>query len=442
MKKNVLNWMLMVALGMGLGLSISACSDDDDDNSDNVPEGKRVITAEMVAQQGVVASVLSALTGVESDDSVGIDFEIQRFTPKIGLVRDEANPFDRSVLVNDETEASLKFRNLASNEDFVQETADGYVIDLTNLDYRMDGRKQKLGKLTYHRGTDGRCEAYVDVEIPCIPTLNKITYLTKDQWGSNGWDEYGRWESPCYIGQVWFNSSQGLYYVCVVQSKSDTDGWLINVQPGRGNMSHFIQSNEGNKGAWAPDHPVSKEAIEGFVKLCIDANYYDMKQAIRKKYPNKVFPAVPVRHGKGQACNWNDYGYLHTTDGDDGFGTSQKFYGHWVGDLGSDNPKDYNTPGDGPEVLIIRNAWTGSWAWSPPRNWRHQEVYCMAPRAHYSSSRYWYTKSYVYHFFEDSDYCDWMNKKYPYTANGYSFRGSVPAGFGSKPVFDPADEGF
>ena len=433
-----------LAIGMLAGCAFGAvsCSDNDDtDDPGKEQQGKR-ITMEMIAQQDAVECVLLNLAGVEPQDTTGIDFEGQHYEPVIGKVRDESQTTERSVLVDDEVEASLKFCDLVSNDDFVKETADGYVIDLTDLDYRLDGRKQKLGKLTYHRSTDGTCMGYADVDIACVPQLQRITYLTKEQWGSNGWDDDGRWESPCLFGQVWYNQTQGLKYVCVVESRSDTDGWLINVQAGRSNMYSTLADNEGDKGAWKPQHPVAKVAIENYVKLCIDAKYYDMKQALRKKYPNEIFPPVPIRHGKGQKCEWGNYGYLHTTDGDDGFGTSKKGYGHWVGDLGSDNPKDYDTPGDGPEVIIIRDAWFGSYAWVPARKHRKQEHYCMAPRARYDSKRYWYTRSYVYTTFENSDYCDGMNKKYPYTANGYKFRGTPPAGFGIKPIYDPADEGF
>ena len=433
-----------LAIGMLAGCAFGAvsCSDNDDtDDPGKEQQGKR-ITMEMIAQQDAVECVLLNLAGVEPQDTTGIDFEGQHYEPVIGKVMDESQTTERSVLVDDEVEASLKFCDLVSNDDFVKETADGYVIDLTDLDYRLDGRKQKLGKLTYHRSTDGTCLGYADVDIACVPQLQRITYLTKEQWGSNGWDDDGHWESPCLFGQVWYNQTQGLKYVCVVESRSDTDGWLINVQAGRSNMYSTLADNEGDKGAWKPQHPVAKVAIENYVKLCIDAKYYDMKQALRKKYPNEIFPPVPIRHGKGQKCEWGNYGYLHTTDGDDGFGTSKKGYGHWVGDLGSDNPKDYDTPGDGPEVIIIRDAWFGSYAWVPARKHRKQEHYCMAPRARYDSKRYWYTRSYVYTTFENSDYCDGMNKKYPYTANGYKFRGTPPAGFGIKPIYDPADEGF
>ena len=432
----------ILAIGMLTGCAFGAvsCSDDDDiDDPGKEQPGKRV-TLEMVAQKAAVKSVLQNLAGVEPQDSMGIDFEGKQYEPVIGKVRDESQTTERSVLADDEVEASLKFRALVSNEDFVKETTDGYVIDLTDLNYRLDGRKQKLGKLTYHRSTDGTCLGYADVDIACVPQLQRITYLTKEQWGSNGWDEDGRWQSPCLFGQVWENAREGLKYVCVVESRSDTDGWLINVQAGRSGMYEVVAGNEGNKGAWRPWHPVSQIAIENYVKLCIDAQYYDMKQALRKKYPNEIFPPVPVRHGTGQECEWSNYGYLHTTDGDDGFGTSKKGYGHWVGDLGNDG--DYYTPGAGPEVIIVRDGWLGDYAWVPARDWRHQEHYCMAPRARYDSSRYWFTRSYVYTTFENSDYCDGMASKYPYTANGYSFRGTPPAGFGLEAIYDPATEGF
>jgi len=425
---------LPVILLSGCITGMISCSDDDKDYKGEQGSGEKRITLEMVEQQDAVECVLLNLAGIAPEDNTGIHFEGERYEPTIGRVRDESQPSERAVLADDEIEASLKFRALVSNEDFVKKTSDGYEIDLTDLSYRLDGGKQNLGKLTYHRVDDGSCLGYVDVEIPCVPLLQRITYLTKDQWGTNGWVD-GGWESPCLFGQVWFNSSQNLYYVCVKESTSDTDGWLINVQYGRSNMYSTLAGNEGDKGAWKPSHPVEKIAIENFVKLCIDGQFYDMKQAIRKRYPGKVFPPVPKSHGKGNKCIWDCWPI--NSSGDDGFGTSKQGYGHWVG--GTHNEDTWYKAGDGPEVLIIRDAWFGSYAWVPARDWRKQEVYCIAPRAKYDSSRYWYTKSYVYTTFENSDYCDWMNQKFPYTANGYSFRATPPSGFGNAPVFDPAD---
>lgn len=434
-RKNLFHWLLGLCVGAICVIGVTSCSDDDLDGKTDHPKG---ITVEMEAQRDAVEHVLNNIADVALQDTVALEFTGKRFTPIIGRVRDESQPSERAVLCDDEMEASLMFRALVGNEDFVEETADGYIIDLTSLDYRLDGRKESLGTLTYHRATDGSCLGYADVDIACVPLLSRITYLTSDQWGSNGWDEDGGWESPCLIGQVWLNTSQGLYYLCVKESTSETDGWLINVQYGRSNMYSQLDSDENNKGAWDPSHPVSEQAVERFVNFCIDSRYYDMKQAIRKKYPGKVFPAVPKSHGKGQKCEWDCWPIAK--DGDDGFGTSQKGYGHWVG---GNHPEDtWYKPGDGPEVLIIRDAWYGSYAGWPARSYRKQSVYCMAPRARYDSSRYWYTKSYVYWTFENSDYCNWMNQKFVYTANGYSFRGNPPAGFGKAPVFDPADVEF
>ena len=134
-----------LAIGMLAGCAFGAvsCSDNDDtDDPGKEQQGKR-ITMEMIAQQDAVECVLLNLAGVEPQDTTGIDFEGQHYEPVIGKVRDESQTTERSVLVDDEVEASLKFCDLVSNDDFVKETADGYVIDLTDLDYRLDGRKQK-----------------------------------------------------------------------------------------------------------------------------------------------------------------------------------------------------------------------------------------------------------------------------------------------------------
>ena len=440
--RNLFKCALAIGMLTGCALGAVSCSDNDDDDNPGKEQQGKDVTAEMVAQQNAVESVLLNLAGVEPQDTTGIDFEGQRYEPVIGKVRDESQPSERSVLADDEIEASQNFCALVRNNDFVKETTDGFVIDLTDLNYRLDGRKQKLGKLIYHRATDGSCLGYADVDIACVPQLQRITYLTKEQWGSNGgWDRdnYG-WESPCLFGQVWYNRIENLYYVCVTESQSNTEvGWLINVQAGRGSEYEVLESNEGDMGAWKPKHAASCGAIQNYVKLCMDGKYYDMKQALRKRYPNEIFPPVPIVHGKGD-CIWKDNRNQHE-DGDDGFGTTVKGFAHWVGNK-SDYPNYSWNNANGNEVLIIQNAWEGSWSLDWLRHWRNQQVYCLRPRARYDSDRHWWTKSYIYTLIKDCDYGDWIANKFVYTANGYSFTTNPPAGFGSEPVFDPATEAF
>ena len=105
-----------------------------------------------------------------------------------------------------------------------------------------------------------------------------------------------------------------------------SDGWLINVQAGRGDNYRIVADNEGDKGAWGPRNEVSRDAVECFVYFCMNDAYIDMRKAITNRYPGQVIPFVPVPHSKGEKCSWNTYGVT-----DDGFGTMVHGYAHWVG---------------------------------------------------------------------------------------------------------------
>lgn len=413
-----------------LAAALAGCTDQADNPGGQDTPAVRPVTLQMMQQREALANVLAALAGVESTDTAGINFEGQTFTPNIGLAYGSSQDGVRAVKVCDESDAVLQFRSLVGGSfDLVTETDDGYLIDLTDLDCRQDGKRQSLGRLTFHRPVNDENVGYADVDIACIPKLKRILYMT-DVRGFSGWTP-GGWQSPCLLGQVWRRGST--YYLCVKESTALSDGWLISVQAGRGDNYRIVADNEGNKGAWGPRNEVSRDAVESFVYFCMNDAYIDMRRAIADRYPGQVIPFVPVPHGKGETCSWSTYGAT-----DDGFGTMVKGYAHWVGGENTLNDS-YYSPGTGPEVLIVRRGWMGDYAWVPARNYRHQEVFCMAPRHQRSANCYWYTKTYVYTSFGDSVYCDWLDSKYPYTANGFSFRASPPSGFGSSAVFDPGD---
>ena len=120
-------------------------------------------------------------------------------------------------------------------------TADGYVLNLTDLPILKDGKKFTLGTLTFHRDGGPRRYGWVDVDIPCIPSLQRISYKTADQWGDN----YG-FKSPITRGEV-FVGGGGRYWICVRVSTGNNyeqSGVLINMQPGKGDKWKYIYEDE------------------------------------------------------------------------------------------------------------------------------------------------------------------------------------------------------
>jgi len=172
---------------------------------------------------------------------------------------------------------------ITTEEELLRETADGLEIVI-----------DKFGSLRYHRDDAGSSVGYADVNIPCIPHLERISYKTDEQWGDNA-----GWESPAYYGDVY--EHDGRYYLCVKESRGTSEqnwGYLVCMEAARGSNYVWRKDSEtwgawGPKERWGNDQP----AIE-WLNICGDPDFVSQKRRIVKKYPGKVFPYV---------YRWKDY---------------------------------------------------------------------------------------------------------------------------------------
>ena len=308
-----MNKIWTIAMMVLLTAGFAACSDNDDDNGGTTPETKHELTIEQQMQREAVASVLNMLTGETFSDTTDVDFEGHTYEPTIGEVLGESRPSERSIQVSSESLAEGYFRSLVGGaSDLITETADGCKIVLTNLDCHSTGRKQSLGTLTFHRadspllggGAEGGANVgYADIDIACIPALQRISYKTADQWGDNG-----GFKSPITRGEV-FVGDKGRYWICVSVSKgyhSDQAGVLINMQPGKSDNWKTIYDEDDDKwAAWCPSEhiltPYYGKAILDYVQLCSDSYYATRKRKLKDNYPDifkKVFPPrATTAHG-------------------------------------------------------------------------------------------------------------------------------------------------
>ncbi len=412
-----------------VGSAMVSCSDDDKEDKEETPE-ERSLTDEASSQQEAVLSVIKHFSGQQLPDTLNSEIISATYEPQYGLTLDESDANTRSVVVVDAADAERNFTTLVPyNSGLLKETMDGYFIDLNKLKCMSDGSEVNFGTLTFHKNGDGSCVSYADVNIPAMPHLQRINYITKKSLNENA-----GFESPCVSGSVWLYD--GHYYLCVRESlgpwnQAGIRGWLINIQPGTGDMYSWLESNEGRAGAWKPSHHVEGDGITSFIAWLANEDNYDIKQDIIAKYPGKVIPYEPVEHtSKNTDCEWGNWG-----NSANGFGTKRQGWIHWVGG-DEDRGSSFFSPGSGPEVLIIRDAWEGSYHAGKCRWWRNAEAYCLAPRCKADNgSMYFWTWSYVYSRFEYCDFADWFVEKFPYTANGFSFTSSVPSGFSL--VYDP-----
>ena len=355
--KKIFLFTLMVLLTAGF----AACSDSDDDNNNGgtTPETTRALTEEQMMQREAVASVLNLLTGENFSDTTDVDFEGRTYEATIGQVRNESRPSERSIKVSSATLAEGYFRTLVGGaSDLIQETSDGYKIDLTNLDCHSTGKKQSLGTLTYHNGYGANDVGYADIDIACIPSLQRISYKTQDQWGDNG-----TYESGCSYGEVYVGL--GRYWICVQEAEADHPqmaGVLINMQSGKGD--DWVPLYEKEKWcAWEPAdcavHPYYIPAVLKYIELCGDSDFRGKKRDIMKQsYGEKVFPRAWGWNWSAKNEQWELWDY-----NDPGFGTLDEGYCH----------RAYYSPGMR-GIVIVRDCTWGDFSWGHLMTWRRWHI--------------------------------------------------------------------
>ena len=402
-----------------------ACSDSDDNNSSEpTPTTETGVNAD---QRIALASVLNTLTGQEFSDTADIDFENRVFEPAYGELRDHSRLWEHCVKVRSAVLSEAYFRALICDTTLMKDTDDGCVIDMTSLDTHSSGRKQNFGKLTFHRGSGADNVGYVDVEIPCIPGLERITYKTPEQWGDNG-----GFESPISYGEVFFGD--GLYWICVREATgphSALCGVLVNIQPGKGEDWEPIYDTSRDKwAAWRPKnhcHRDSKSAILDYINLCGDVNLKRHKKRIMAKpFGTKVFP-------RGNLWHYVDGTWiLNSSIAGGGFGDLEHDgYCHWA-----------HEPWDIHGIAIVIDAWEDSYRSSRARWWRRCRFCCTAvnnekaeePDARMASGT-WYRQDvsgfryFDFWYTDPEDFYHFLNSTLVYTARTEMFTTNIPAGF-------------
>ena len=255
--------LLMGALVCGLGLSVTSCKDDDEEKIDErivTEDGKTYVPDSLLtdheryqlACQSAVISTMRNLAGLES---VTPDVVNETHEPTYGTTLDDAGATVRVMKCESTAAAELSFRAIAGldSADAVRmytPTADGYQLDLRNLPILPDGKTFTLGTLTFHRDGGPRRHGYVEVDIPCIPHLERIDYLSPEAFPDNAGTN-----SAYQLGDVvWVPASSGLcsgYYVCVA-----TNGYrstLVHMKRGVNPGDDVgINVDDDNAGCWIP----------------------------------------------------------------------------------------------------------------------------------------------------------------------------------------------
>ena len=343
------------------------------------------------------------------------DMKGKTFEPQYGLVLDESNSFERTVIVNDAEMAQMYFCGLGGyRDDIVQETADGFLIDFTEIG---------MGTLEFFYSDGGSNVGYALVDVPCIPHLQRFTYKTEAQVGSNA--ELRQYESPIGYGDILLHD--GRYYICVREASGYdfcTCGLLVCMEAGKGTNWKDYLSDE-SWGCWTPIQSwTAPDYLSHFLLLCADPSFKAQKARIIAQLPGKVFPKVQIWDKRNHSFEKGDYTW--------GFGCPEEGYSHVTRfyDNLSDEPSNSDKKKDKWKkryAVVARHATEGNYKWKKAR-WERRFHYVAVPYvSKYNKGYFFDTKKYTgkggwEDFFED-------NTLIVYTMNVARFYETIPTGY-------------
>lgn len=198
MKKNVYNWLLTAALVCGLSLHFVACTDNDEDGGTSGTSPSETIAGDPYGKTGEEAAalymVMNQLAGV---DSLPDNWREAEFEPTEGLVADPSQPYVRTVVVMDLTEAQDLFRSYTGR----------------NFDHKASTVKWKseaVGTMTLNVLNHADCIATIDMQLRQMPHLVQLRMVPPSAVGDNALKKV-----PYYrIGDV-VQDAGGRYWICV-----------------------------------------------------------------------------------------------------------------------------------------------------------------------------------------------------------------------------------
>lgn len=361
----------------------AACSDDD---GDTPPDTTEVSDAERLAlmQQGSVRNLFSVLADI---DTIPADFEQHTYTPTSGQVLDEARPHVRTLRADTPEEAEKHFRALALNEGLLTSTADGLRLDLHRMKWQPGSPERNFGTLTFHRGETSGLTGYVEVEVPCIPTLERIEYADSASIPHNA-----GYTTPYKVGEVVYvdSSRERNYgnYLCVrAYTGPGSTGLLVRFEADAGREGDCSYNLDGDtKGCWRPNNPGKVEDFNAYL------NFFATKTSLKKKILKFSTSGIPN---------------------------------------GFNNQNETVYRGNRPPIFII-DACFGSWRWGTFYYWRcvnYVKGPASAPDGEgFSGSQFDYTA--------DSAWDNFVKDHDVWTMNVLYFTTKAPEGTSS--IFDPS----
>ncbi|MCR4603942.1 MAG: hypothetical protein K5683_10505 [Prevotella sp.] len=401
-------------------MTFTACSDDDDDvstdpdseeqqgssetassetssdeyseadkNETSAPEGNYSDNEMLLLnQQQAIVSIITTLTDEETVDP---HFDQHKYEPTYGQVLDDSNPLVRAVRCDSVSGAEQLFRELVGCDELITTTSDGLAVSLKNMPLLADSASLTLGTLTFHRGDGARETGYVDVNIPCIPRLARIDYLTTAAFPMNDGAN-----SPYKVGDlVWIDENSKYcsgYYVCVQQADVAA-GLLVHLCEGEAKGNETINLDDDNDGCW---YPYNESKGETTTSDCV-RTYVNFLLTEKEKVADlKLFLDGKAQKKKPAHSNRK----RHVFPG--GFATDDNYA---------------FKSSDGRNARVFYGAYFGSYEWVPPYHNRIAQ-YVYVPNYCESLD---YVTPYTMTYVKDSWWNNHVDEKHNYTMNVIRF---------------------
>lgn len=372
-------------------------------------------------QYDAAAVLLTTLLDREVSPDDVKEYAKEKFEPEYGIVLDEANPFERTVIVKNATEAETAFCGLVGwRDDILEETADGFRADFKDIEF---------GVIEFFSTPDGSNLGYAEVSIPCIPHLERITYRREDQLNDNG--RLPRFESPCLYGDVYLHNDR--YYICTREATGytkDSSGILVCMEAGKGSNWQYHLSDE-TWGCWMPKQSwADGDLIDSYLLLCADPEFTQDKAMIIKKWPGKVFP---------QPQRWSSYDKQEFIgDYSWGFGALEPGYSHvtrYTDDFSSEKSNSDRKYADwrGVRAVVIRDATEGDYSFWSARWYRRCHHYVLPWICKWDKGLF----SDTYKYTSQDEWKAFFNTSpIVYTMNAVRFYEEAPSGYLLQTVWD------
>ena len=255
---------------------------------DNMPDEQRL----PIRYQFAVAAILYNLAGLVD---VPDNFAQNTYEPVYGSVISGSSPSVRTVVVKTADDAEDDFCSLVGSQaELLKTTPDGLVLSIKNVQ-ATDGSTIDLGTLTFHRSSDGNAIGYVEVDIPCIPHLERIDYIPPTALPNNAGIN-----TPYLLGDIVrvndnFAPENGPGYYLCVKPNNETAGVLVNltIEHGAWNQ-YYINADDDNDGCWYPYNKTMGEYVQ---KSDVEAYINFIAQN-----PDKVKNIKAFLNGKGASA--------------------------------------------------------------------------------------------------------------------------------------------